>query len=83
MDKVDKLIQRIVIDPEIMVGKPVVKGTRITVDHVLGLLIEGISINEILQDYTHLKPEDIFACIAFAKEALRDSAFLPLNVKYD
>ncbi len=70
MDKINELIKRIVIDPKVMVGKPVIKVTRLTVEHILGLLAEGINTQEILQDYTHLKQEDIFACIAFAKEAL-------------
>jgi uncharacterized protein (DUF433 family) len=65
MDKVNELIQRIVVDPQIMVGKPIIKGTRITVEHVLDLLAEGATTHEILQDYKHLKQEDIFACIEF------------------
>lgn len=79
MDKTNELIKRIVIDPKIMIGKPIVKGTRLTVEHILDLLAEGMSTNEILQDYTHLKQEDIFACIAFAKEALQNSTFIPLH----
>ena len=70
MQTINELIKRIVIDPQIMAGKPVVKGTRLTVEHVLDLLTEGMSVADIMQDYTQLKQEDIFACIAFAKEAL-------------
>jgi uncharacterized protein (DUF433 family) len=79
MDKINELIKRIVIDPKVMVGKPVIKGTRLTVEHILGLLAEGMNTQEILQDYTHLKQEDIFACIAFAKEALQSTTFMPLH----
>lgn len=79
MEKIEELIRRIVIDPKVMVGKPIVKGTRLTVEHILGLLMEGITIDEILQDYPNLKREDIFACIAFAKQALQDITFVPLS----
>lgn len=63
----NELIKRIIIDPNIMAGKPIIKGTRLTVEHILGLLAEGVNTNEILHDYPHLKQEDIFACIAFPK----------------
>lgn len=79
MNEIKDLLSRIALNPEVMVGKPVVKGTRITVEHVLSLLIEGISQDEILKDYKNLKSEDILACIAFAKETLNNSSFIPLN----
>ena len=79
MDRPEELFRRIIIDPNVMVGKPIVKGTRLTVEHILGLLMEGISIDEILQDYPNLKREDIFACIAVAKQALQDSTFVPMS----
>lgn len=79
MDTNNDLINRIAVDPEIMVGKPVVKGTRLTVEYILTLLISGINMDEILQDYPNLTREDIFACLAFAKEALVNSTFMPLN----
>lgn len=60
------LTQRIIIDPDIMVGKPVIKGTRITVELVLDLLAQGMSVSEIIADYPHLKKDDIYACLAFA-----------------
>lgn len=79
MNTINELIKRIIIDPNIMAGKPIIKGTRLTVEHILGLLAEGVSSNEILQDYPHLNQKDIFACIAFAKEALQNSTFMPLH----
>lgn len=48
------ITKRIIIDPEIMVGKPIIKGTRITVEHILDLLGQGITIPEILQDYPYI-----------------------------
>jgi len=79
MNTNNELIGRIAVDPEVMVGKPVVKGTRLTVEHILSLLISGMTIEEILEDYPNLAREDIFACLAFAKEALSNSTFMPLS----
>lgn len=75
----DTLLNRIVVDPEIMVGKPVIKGTRLTVQHILGLLAQGMTINDILLEYSRLTKEDIFACLAFAREALDNTTFAPLS----
>jgi len=59
-----ELLNRIVIDDKIMMGKPIIKGTRITVQHVFNLLAQGVSKKEILEDY-QLKEEDILACYAY------------------
>lgn len=64
--------ERIEINPEIMFGKPVIKNTRITVEHVLRKLAGGMSIDEIIADHPHIKPEDIFAAQAFAADYLAD-----------
>src|SRR5271163_2767059 len=61
---------RIVIDPDILVGKPVVKGTRLSVDFLLGLLAQGWAEAEILRNYPGLEREDLLACWAYAAEAL-------------
>lgn len=63
---------RIVINPEILVGKPVVKGTRLSVDFLLGLLGQGWSESEILRNYPGLEREDILACCSYASDALRE-----------
>ncbi len=70
---------RIIIDPDVMVGKPIIKATRITVEHIIDLLAQGISIPEILEDYPHIKKDDIYACLSFAKKTLENSTFMPLN----
>ena len=57
--------ERIEINPSIMMGKPVIRGTRITVELVLGKLAEGATEAELLEDYPHLKSEDIRAAIAY------------------
>lgn len=56
------LLGRIVVDPQVMVGKPVIKGTRLTVQYVLGLLAQGMSMEDILMEYNGLVREDILAC---------------------
>ena len=61
---------RIVIDPDILVGKPVVKGTRLSVDFLLGLLAQGWSEAEILRNYPGLAREDLLACWGYAAEVL-------------
>lgn len=57
--------ERIEINPAVMMGKPVVRGTRITVELILRKLAEGETEVELLEDYPHLKPEDIRAAIAY------------------
>lgn len=60
--------KRITIDPKIMVGKPVIKGTRIPVYIVLNLLGEGCSFEEIMKDYPDLTKEDILEAVRFAAQ---------------
>jgi uncharacterized protein (DUF433 family) len=63
-------MDRITIDPEVMVGKPVIKGTRITVQLIVQLLANGATEAEILNDYPDLKKEDIKAALLYASECL-------------
>jgi len=63
--------ERIVIDPDILVGKPIVKGTRMSVEFVVDLLGRGWSVEQILSEYDHLRREDIQACLAYAGEMLK------------
>lgn len=62
---------RIVVDPKILVGKPVIKGTRIAVEFVVDLLGRGWTTEQILREYDHLALEDIQACLAYASEVLK------------
>lgn len=62
---------RIVIDPDILVGKPIIKGTRISVEFVIDLLGRGWSTEHILQEYDHLSREDIHACLSYAGQVLK------------
>ena len=78
MQNHEKLLQRIVIDPKVMTGKLIIKGTRLTVQFILELLVEGSTIEEIIKEYKGLKKEDIMACLIFASEAINHSTILPL-----
>jgi uncharacterized protein (DUF433 family) len=64
--------ERIVSDPDIMLGKPTIKGTRITVELILEKLGEGMSIDELLEAYPHLTEEDVRAALRFGADYLRD-----------
>jgi uncharacterized protein (DUF433 family) len=64
----EELLKRITLDPAVMVGKPVIKGTRLTVQYILGLLAVGMSTEQIIEEYNALTKEDIFACLFFARE---------------
>ena len=68
---------RIVVDPEVRFGKPIVRGTRITVGEVLSYLASGMSEDEILADFPQLSREDLRACPAFAAECERRLASVP------
>lgn len=78
--KEKELLSRIAIDPQIMVGKPVIKGTRLTVQFILNLLVQGMTTQKILQEYNKLTKEDVLACVAFARDALENTTFAPLIV---
>jgi uncharacterized protein (DUF433 family) len=75
----EKLLERIVQDPRIMVGKPVIRGTRLTVDFILNLLAHGTTEKEVLDEYRGLTEEDIRACFLFATKALKNTDFMPLT----
>jgi uncharacterized protein (DUF433 family) len=57
---------RITVDPDVLVGEPIVKGTRISVEFVLDLLARGWTTAQVLREYDHLTPEDVQACLAYA-----------------
>jgi len=71
---------RIVIDPEILLGKPIIKGTRLAVDFVIDLLAQGWSESEILRNYPGLSREDIKACLGYASASLRAEKVYPMLV---
>lgn len=77
----ENLLARIHVDPKILTGKPVVRGTRLSVDFILGLMAHGASVGEILEEYEGLRPEDIQACLLFAAKAIESPSFLPLDAE--
>jgi uncharacterized protein (DUF433 family) len=71
--------ERIAIDPNILVGKPIVKGTRIAVEFVIGLLGQGWTVEQVLEEYEHLQREDIQACLSYASEVLSSEKIYPIS----
>ena len=69
---------RIVSDPDILVGKPVIKGTRISIELILGWLANGWTHEQILESYPNITREDILAALAFATERLHEEDYIPL-----
>ncbi len=65
------LLERITLNPKVMTGKPVIKGTRLTVEYILGLLAHGTTIEEILSEYEGLTREDVQACLLFEAWSLK------------
>jgi uncharacterized protein (DUF433 family) len=68
---------RIVLDPAVLAGKPVVRGTRLSVDFVIGLMAEGWTEADILRNYPGLTHEDIAACLAYARDLLKSEKVYP------
>jgi len=74
----DALLKRIALNPNVLTGKPVIKGTRLSVEFILNLLAHGTTTTEILEEYQGLTVEDIQACLLFAGESLSRTEFMPL-----
>ena len=72
--------ERIVIDPGILAGKPVVKGTRLAVELVVDLLGQGWTMDRVLANYPGLTCDDVVACLAYAAERLKSEKIYPLPV---
>ncbi|HEX9862146.1 MAG TPA: DUF433 domain-containing protein [Candidatus Bathyarchaeia archaeon] len=66
----EELLDRIIIDPDILVGKPVIKGTRIPVHLIIELLANGMTTKQILKEYPQLKEQDIKAALLYASKLL-------------
>jgi len=69
---------RITVDPAILVGKPIVKGTRLSVERVLELLAAGWTVDQVLESYPKLTGDDIRACLAYAAERLASERVYPI-----
>lgn len=71
---------RIVVDPDVLAGKPIIKGTRLAVEFVLRLLAQGWSEEDVLKNYPGLERDDILACLAYASEVLGLEKVYPLPI---
>lgn len=76
------VLDRINVSSAVMVGKPVIKGTRLTVDYIINLLAHDASVEEILSEYAGLTAEDVRACLLYAAKVLEDTSFMPLVAEH-
>jgi uncharacterized protein (DUF433 family) len=76
-----KLLERITLDPKIFGGKPIVRGRRLAVEHVLGMLAAGDTPAIILEGYDWLEPEDIQACLIYARRLVGLERIEPLMME--
>ncbi len=74
-----ELNERIVINPAIMTGKPVIKGTRIPVDMIVRLIAQGMTLQEILEDYPQLTKDDIKAALEYVADMIRGEEVFPIK----
>jgi uncharacterized protein (DUF433 family) len=75
----EELWERINVDPKVMAGKPVIRGTRIPVELIVRMLAQGIPETDILREYPRLQPQDIRAALTYAARSLADEDVLPLS----
>lgn len=75
----EALLKRIELNPEILAGKPVIKGTRLSVQFILGLLAHGETPESIIEEYNYITEKDIRACLLFANEVMENNFFTPLS----
>ena len=73
-----KLLERITVNPKIFGGKPIIRGRRLAVEHVLGMLAAGDTIETILEGYPWLERDDILACLAYARKLVGHERVEPL-----
>jgi uncharacterized protein (DUF433 family) len=72
-------MERITANREVLGGKPIIRGTRISVEFILELLASGVAEGEILQDYPHLTREDIHACLEYAAHSMKNEILVDLE----
>jgi uncharacterized protein (DUF433 family) len=75
----EDLLSRITVNPDVMVGKPTIRGLRITVEQILKALAGGVTIDELLEDYPELEREDIQAVLLYASERVSEEQVFALN----
>jgi uncharacterized protein (DUF433 family) len=72
-------MNRIVLDPDVLVGKPIIRGTRLSVDFIVGLLAEGWTEADIQHSYPCVTHEDVAACLHYAAEVLQSERVYPID----
>ncbi len=77
-EETSALLRRITSDPTILGGKPVIRGRRLAVEHVLGMMAAGDSIEDLLAGYPWLEPDDVRACLAYAHSLIAHDRVEPL-----
>jgi uncharacterized protein (DUF433 family) len=77
----NQLVSRITVNPRIFGGQPIIRGLRIKVENVLALLEQGVPTEEILDDYPDLEPEDIRACLAYARALVANEILEAVTVE--
>jgi len=75
------LLKRITVDSAVMVGKPTIRGLRITVEQILKALAGGVTVDELLEDYPELEREDIQAVLLYASERISEEQVFALNTE--
>jgi uncharacterized protein (DUF433 family) len=76
-----KLLERITVNPQIFGGKPIIRGRRLAVEHVLGMLAAGDSAETILEGYPWLEREDVQACLVYARRQVAHERIEPLTIE--
>ena len=76
----EALLARITVDPDVLVGKPTIRGLRISVEQILKALANGVPDRNLLDDYPELEAADIQACLAYAAELVADERVYPVGV---
>ena len=71
------MTERIILDPTLLAGKPVIRGTRLSVEFIIGLMADGWNEADILRNYPGLTHEDVAACLAYARNVLQSEKIYP------
>ncbi|MGH9451905.1 MAG: DUF433 domain-containing protein [Terriglobia bacterium] len=77
----NKLLERITINPEIFGGKPIIRGRRLAVEHILGMLAAGDTVESIVEGYPWLEREDVQACLIFARRVMANERIESLTIE--
>jgi len=76
----ERLLERITINPQVMVGKPTIRGLRITVEQILKALAGGVTVQDLLGDYPELEPQDIQAVLLYAAELVSEEQVFEVGI---